>query len=335
VKSLVRRAIGAMLVAVILYGIFAVYRGLGPIAARLATYAWSTFAIACALAFTNYLLRFLKWEYYLAKLDIRGIPKGESLLTFLSGFVLTVTPGKVGEVFKSLILFQTRQIPVERTAPIVVAERVTDLIGVIAMIAIGSLGFPGGLMWASIGGVLVGAILVFVAWRGLSQRVVAWLPRLPAALGRIGGRIAPKLSESLERLRELTTPKRLIWPTLLSIASWSLEGIALWVILRGFGESSPLGLTAFFYATATLAGAVVPVPGGLGITEKLLEQQMAHIGHVTPAAATAAMVLVRFATLWFAVGVGFGALLLLRVRHPALGDGSQETNATKAASSDS
>jgi len=37
------------------------------------------------LAFTNYILRFLKWEYYLAKLDVRGVPKLDSLLTFLSG----------------------------------------------------------------------------------------------------------------------------------------------------------------------------------------------------------------------------------------------------------
>jgi len=92
----------------------------------------------CALAFSNYLIRFLKWEYYLGVLEIRGVPKGESLLIFLSGFVLTVTPGKVGEVFKSLILKEIHGVPVERTAPIVVAERVTDLIGVITLIAVGA-----------------------------------------------------------------------------------------------------------------------------------------------------------------------------------------------------
>src|SRR5262249_10244394 len=153
----------------LVYGAFVLYRGVGTISTRFQTYAWSTFAIACGLAFSNYLLRFLKWEYYLSVLEIRGIPKRESLLTFLSGFVLTVTPGKVGEVFKALILFKTRGVPVVRTAPIVVAERVTDLIGIITLIAIGSLSFPGGLLWASLGGGLVVAILLFISWRALAD----------------------------------------------------------------------------------------------------------------------------------------------------------------------
>ena len=109
-----------------------------------------------------------------------------------------------------------------------------------------------------------------------------------------------------------------MWPTLLSIAAWSLEGVALWVILRGFGEAPSIALTAFFYATATLAGALVPVPGGLGVTDKLLEEQMARLGGVSPVAATGAMLLVRFATLWFAVAVGFVALALLRAKYPGL-----------------
>ncbi len=151
IQRITRRIIGAILLGVVVYGVIVLYRGASEVGARLSTFAWWTFAAACGLAFTNYVLRFLKWEYYLAVLQVRGIPKGESFLTFLSGFVLTVTPGKVGEVFKSLILFQTRGIPIERTAPIVVAERVTDLIGVITIIAVGSLKLPGGLVWASIG----------------------------------------------------------------------------------------------------------------------------------------------------------------------------------------
>jgi uncharacterized protein (TIRG00374 family) len=317
-SKLVRRLVGAMLLAVALYGVIVLWRGVGSVAKSFETYAWGTFALACGLAFSNYLLRFLKWEYYLAVLGIRGIPKGESLLTFLSGFVLTVTPGKVGEVFKSLILFQTRGVPIARTAPIVVAERVTDLIGVITLIALGSTAFHGGLVWASAGATLVVLLLVFVAYRPASRALLRVLPKLPGPLGRVGGRVAPKVDEALDGLRELTAPSRLVWPTLLSIVAWSLEGVALWVILRGFGAPPPVPLTAFFYATATLAGALVPVPGGLGVTEKLLEEQLARLGGVPSATATSAMLLTRFATLWFAVAVGFAALALLRLRHPAL-----------------
>jgi uncharacterized protein (TIRG00374 family) len=332
--AVTRKVVVAMLLAVALYGALVLYRGASTMAHELAGFAWSSFALACGLAFSNYVLRFLKWEYYLAVLGIRGVPKAESFATFLSGFVLTVTPGKVGEVFKSLILFETRGIPVVRTAPIVVAERVTDLIGVIALIAVGSLSFPGGLLWASIGAALVVGLLLFVAHRPLSAWVLARLGRLPGPVGRFGRRVAPKLEEALGALHELTTPRRLVLPTLLSIAGWSLEGLALWVILRGFGVTPALPLTAFFYATATLAGAIVPVPGGLGVTEKLLEEQLARLGGVAAATSTAAMLLARLATLWFAVVVGFIALAALRMKYPSLSASAprEESPATNKAS---
>lgn len=317
-KNLGRRALLVALLGVAIYGALVLLRGFESVSREFASYEAWTFAAACGLASSNYLLRFLRWEYYLAKLGIRGIPKGESLLTFLAGFVLTVTPGKVGEVFKSLILHETRGIAATRTAPIVVAERVTDLIGVIALIAIGSVSFPGGGWWAAMGAALVVALLIFVSSDRLSGAVIGWLPRLPGPLGALGGRVAPKVSEALGELRVLTTPARLVWPTALSMVAWALEGIGLWLILTGFGERPLPTLTAFFYATATLAGAIIPVPGGLGVTEKVMEEGMAGLGGVPAAVATSAMLLIRLATLWYAVAVGFVALAALRWRYPSL-----------------
>jgi uncharacterized protein (TIRG00374 family) len=310
----IRRVLYAMLLAVVVLGAFAVWSGVGKIGAALAAFGWWAFFAACALAFGNYILRFLKWEFYLSRLAIRGIPKVDSFLTFLSGFVLTVTPGKVGEVFKSLVLFETYAVPIPKTAPIVVAERVTDLIGVIVLIVLGSLGFSGGLLWAGAGAVVVSLLLVVIASRTLSHRIIAMIERMPGKLGTMG----PKLHQAYDSLAVLVAPRNLIVPTVLSIGAWSLECLALWVVLRGFGEQTGVALCFFFYATSTLAGALVPVPGGLGVTEGALQGQMMEIGHVSASRATAAMILVRFATLWFAVLVGFVSLSILKRRHPGL-----------------
>jgi uncharacterized protein (TIRG00374 family) len=140
------------------------------------------------------------------------------------------------------------------------------------------------------------------------------IERMPGPVGRV----APKLREAYASLATLLELKNLVVPTLLSIAAWSLECMALWTILRGFGEETSVTLAAFFYATSTLAGALVPVPGGLGITESALKEQLQTLGHVSPSTSTAAMMLVRFATLWFAVAVGFVALGMMRVRYPGL-----------------
>jgi uncharacterized protein (TIRG00374 family) len=313
-KANIRKILYAMLLGVCVYFGLALYSGLGKIRDSLAIFHVETFFFACGLAFGNYVLRFLKWEFYLSRLGIRNIPKLDSFLTFLSGFVLTVTPGKVGEVFKSLVLFETHGVPMTKTAPIVVAERATDVIGIVALIVFGSLGFSGGLVWAGIGSALVLALIIIVGNKKLSMTLIHMVARLPGKLGKI----APKLEAAYESLATLLALRNLLVPSLLSAAAWTLECLALWVILGGFGQSTSIPLATFFYATSTLVGAIVPVPGGLGVTESALMGQMTEIGHVEKGIATAAMILVRFATLWFAVVVGFIALSWMKRRHPGL-----------------
>ena len=88
----VRRLLVAMLLGVAVYGFFVLYAGVRDLGTSLARFHWSAFAIALTLASSNYLVRFAKWQYYLRRLDVRGVGTLDSLLVFLSGFVLTITP---------------------------------------------------------------------------------------------------------------------------------------------------------------------------------------------------------------------------------------------------
>jgi glycosyltransferase 2 family protein len=308
-----RHLVVAMLLGVALYGAVVLYAGYRDIEASLAEFRWIALLGALALATTNYLLRFLKWEYYLRLLDVRGIPKWESLLVFLSGFVLTVTPGKVGEVFKSAVLNRTHGVPLERTAPIIVAERLTDVIAVILLIALGSTGFSGGMHWAFAGALAVGLGLTVILWERPGIALVSWLEGRPRFTS-----LAPRVAASTDALRRIASPRALVGPIVLSMIGWGCEGVGLSVILWGFEAHSPLPLTVFFYSTASLAGALVPVPGGLGVVEAMLHEQLVRLGGVPVAQAAASMILIRFATLWWAVVVGFASLGLLRARYSGL-----------------
>jgi glycosyltransferase 2 family protein len=301
------------LLGVLLYGLFVVYTGLSQISASLRHFHGVAMLAALGLACFNYLLRFAKWQYYLARLGITGIKLLDSLLVYLTGFVLTITPGKVGEVFKSAVLAKTHGVPVERTAPIVVADRLTDAIGVVILIALGSASFPGGRPWAIAGTLAVGSGLIFILWEPPGRWLCA---QLEERGGRLAG-LVPKLRAALASLRVVAGPSALLVPTLLSVVAWGAEGLALYVLLLGFGQAVPLPLAVFFYATATLAGALVPIPGGLGLVEGMLRESLLRLGGVEQGSATAAMILVRLATLWWAVVVGFVALFLLRLRFPA------------------
>lgn len=313
-NPLFRRLLYGLLFGVLVYAAFVLYAGYGEIKDSLKDFRWLAFASALGLASFNYFLRFLKWEYYLAQLRVNDVPKGESLLVFLSGFVLTITPGKVGEVFKSAVLFDTHKVPMMLTAPIVVAERLTDVIGIVVLIVVGSAGFPDGLPWAFAGAGLVVAFLVILLWQTPVLLGLRWMQRRPGWLGRL----APKLEQAWHSLRIVARPGALFLPTLLSTIGWGAEGLALYLIVSGFGVAISLPLCIFFYATATLAGALIPVPGGLGVAETIIREQLVRVGHAPVGIATASMLMTRIATLWWAVVVGFLALSLLKRRYPSL-----------------
>lgn len=311
-SSLLRRVLLVTLIGVLLYGLFAVYTGVHEIGASLATFQGVAFWLALVLATLNYLLRFGKWQFYLGRLGIEGIPLFDSLLVFLSGFVLTITPGKVGEVFKSAVLAKTHGVPVERTASIVIADRLTDVIGIVLLILAGSATFPEGRPWALAGAGAVAVGLALISWQAPGLWLCEWLARRP---GKLSASV-PKLRHALTSLQVLARPSALLVPTLLSLVAWGAEGTALYVLLRGFQQTTSLPLAVVVYVSATLAGALIPVPGGLGVVESLLRQGLLGFGRVSLGAATASMILVRLATLWWAVLVGFLALLLLRWRFP-------------------
>lgn len=139
-KGLLTRVLIGVAVGVAVYVGFSIWADAGKVGEALAGFAPGAALAALGLAAANYLVRFVRWHYYLRVLGLT-VPAGESLLVFLGGFALTVTPGKLGEAVKALLLRQSRGIPAARTAPIVLAERLTDLAGLLVLAAVGAFTF--------------------------------------------------------------------------------------------------------------------------------------------------------------------------------------------------
>ena len=108
------------------------YADFGQLGDELASFRWELFPLALALTALNYLLRFWRWQRYLARLEIE-VPRGRSFAIFVAGLTMTITPAKLGEVLKCGLLKRSFDVPVRRTAPIVLAERVTDATGVVVL----------------------------------------------------------------------------------------------------------------------------------------------------------------------------------------------------------
>jgi uncharacterized protein (TIRG00374 family) len=315
-KNILRRFLKPLLVATLMavatYAALVLYGDARSIGDSLSKFKWAAFLGALLLASTNYALRFIKWSYYLHCLDLR-LPAGESLLVFLSGFTVSVTPVKIGEVIKSLLLKESRGISIARTAPIVVAERLTDMIAILLLALVGSIAYRFGWIFIASSSAAVALLVLLITVRPLGERVV----RLIAALPLIR-RLKDKIWESYESTYLMARWDRLLLPTAVSLAAWMAECFGFYLIANGMGAFHLDLLPAIFiYAFSTAAGALAMMPGGLGVTEGGLTGLLLVLsGHgFTPAEASATTILTRAATLWFAVLVGIVCLVVYMRRY--------------------
>jgi uncharacterized protein (TIRG00374 family) len=284
--------------------------------------------LGLALASANYLFRFVRWQYYLRLLDVPTWPQPrgqaapgthflslyDSLLIFVAGFALTVTPGKVGEVLKSYLLRESYQQPIAKTAPIVLAERLTDLIGLLLLMLLGVASWmqPAHHYLLAIGLFLCLLLLLLASWRSLVYAVLALLEKLPS----LGPKLVPKLREFYDAAYVLVRPVPLLAATLTSICSWFAECLAFYLMIRGFsdGGQASVTLATFIYAVMTVAGALAFVPGGLGVTEGGMALLLSQLAAMSKSSAVAVTLIIRAQTLWFAVLLGVLALLVFSRR---------------------
>lgn len=317
---------------VIIYVLIAAVLGEGEkVAGQLRAFSPTLLVGGLGLASLNYLFRFAKWQYYLRILQVNTWPQpaqpapprpGESeprphlglvdsLLVFIAGFSLTVTPGKVGEVLKSYLLKESHGEPMARTAPIVFGERLTDLLSLLMLALLGVS------TWMSanqrylvvIGFAACAALVAAVASRPLVLWGLRLVERLPPR--RLTAALSPKLRELYESTYVLVRPGPLLLCTALSVGAWFCECLAFYLIVRGCpdGGRATLFLCTFIYAMMTVAGALVFVPGGLGVTEGGMVLLLSQLAALSSSSAVAATLVIRVQTLWFAVLLGVVALL--------------------------
>jgi uncharacterized protein (TIRG00374 family) len=296
--------------ALIGFAALAAFGDLHQLGDRLGDFAWSGFAACLALALGNYVIRFLRWQLYLSRADIR-IPVGASAIVFGSGLSLAITPAKLGELVKSYLLRELHGVPVTRSAPIVVAERVTDLLALLIVAVIGVAAYGVAPMVAIGATVVVSGLLVVLAWPALANALIAVLTR-PRPLARL----RTPLQDTYANLATLCQPRVLVVATSLAVPAWLCECIGFSIVIDSFAATHcSVGLAMVIYAATTIAGALSFLPGGLGVTEGamtlLLVRSAAHLDEST---ATAATLLTRFATLWFAVVLGLAFLAVARRR---------------------
>ncbi|MDH7516720.1 MAG: lysylphosphatidylglycerol synthase transmembrane domain-containing protein [Bacteroidota bacterium] len=267
------------------------------LAAAFARFPWGYLPLLLACASANYTLRFWKWDYYTRVLAIRP-PARKNLIIFLASFIMAVTPGKLGEVLKSYLLKEVNGTPISKSAPVILAERLTDFIGLTVIVVIGAFVFEQART------VVVGfaafflAITILLSMRNVSLRILAVFDR-----SRFFRRFSRNIRTAYDSIYLLVRPRPFAWSSAISIGSWFFECLAYWLVLRAFHAPVPILKASFIYAFSTIVGAVSMLPGGLGTTEGSLTG-LATLAGTPIDIAVASTFIIRACTLWYAVLIG-------------------------------
>jgi glycosyltransferase 2 family protein len=251
-----------------------------------------------ALSSLNYGLRFARWHYYLRALG-SGISIRNDLRIYLGGFALTTTPGKAGEMARSLWL-RPYGVPAAASLAAFLAERLQDFLAIALLSSLGASLYRGAHWLLTASFALVVAAIIVLQGAAIVEPVLRWLA------GRRG-----RLVNAVRRLSEI-----LLLALLTGLLAWGAEALALYVLLQVLGHPLPPPTAVSIYALSMLAGALSFMPGGLGGSEATMIVLLRMFGAPLPIAVSATLI-IRLTTLWFAVLLGIAALSI-RTKAPPL-----------------
>ena len=255
-------------------------------------------AVLLALSLTNYLLRGLRWHIFARRI---GLPTtlAQDLRHFLGGFAMSVTPGRVGELVRMRWLARETGWTFDRTAPLVLVDRASDLAAVALLLGLSiSLAASG----------IRGAVPVTLF--ALALAVIATRPRLLTAVIEIAFCLVHRLPRLFARARaaarsldRFSHGPVLALALALGLVGWAAEGYAFHLLLVWMGADIGIAKAVAIFVFSTLAGSLTGAPGGVGGAEAAMIALLTLDG-VPIEASVAATAIIRVTTLWFAVVLG-------------------------------
>lgn len=304
------------LFALMLFGLIglAAATGWDETKAQLAKLSLSHVAILLGLSLVNYLFRGLRWHLFARRL---GLPTGilQDMRHFLGGFAMSVTPGRVGELIRMRWLKRETGWAVERTAPLVLMDRASDL-AAIAVI----LGLSVSLTTTGIAGALPVTLLA------IAMAVIATRPKILArmvtltykATGR-WPRLFGRIRIAARSLKQFSSAPVMLMALGLGLIGWMAEGYAFYLLLGWLGADIGFWMAVAIFIFSTLAGGLTGAPGGVGGAEAAMVALLVMKG-VPLEIGLPATAIIRITTLWFAIAIGLGVFpfaerISMRTKH--------------------
>ena len=256
----------------------------------------------------SYLFRYLRWRWLLRRAGY-ATPWVYGFWAYIAGFAFTATPGKVGELIR-IRYFTKIGVPASVSFGAFVYERALDLIVVLILSSLVISRFD--LFLIAI--VFVGIFIFLLIFFACNPNLLSYFSSIlyKRSFLRLANLLLT-IRDGLISCRSWFSPLDLLVTLGYGFTAWGITSYGFMWLLSDLGiYIQPL--PAFtIYPLAMLAGAASMLPGGVGSTELTIVILLGLYGVATPTA-TLAAIGIRFATIWFAVLIGFFCLGLLELK---------------------
>ena len=290
-----------ILFAAAVYILMGIYVDVGRLVSVMEKFRWDFFILLLIFTTISYMIRFIKWDFFLKRVGIK-LNIWNNLFVFLSGFSMVMTPGKVGEVWKGWLIKDINGEKLNKTVPVVIMDRITDVMGLIILSMLGIIYYMEGVYIIIVLLFLFSGFIIAIRSKTISGKIILLLEKRM-------GKYAENIKTMHATFEILMKPGSLVVMSFVSAFAWFFECLVMYFTILGFGQSISITLSTFIFSFSSLAGAVSMVPGGLGIAEGSISGLLQYFG-TAPAVSVAITIIVRSVTLWYGTIIGLSVYFI-------------------------
>lgn len=277
----------------------------GKLSVTISHFRWQYFLYMIVLTTIGYLIRYIKWDIFLRKAGL-NLEHKENLFVFFSGLSMIVTPGKLGEIWKSWLIRDITGDQLSKTLPVVIIDRVTDVVSLLFLSFVGISYYKDGISFLFI--LSFCSICFYFALRSdsISGKIIVLLEKRFS-----------KYTNDMQlmhvTMNKITEPRIFISLSLLNAIAWFFECMGLYYVIIGFGQYMSISLSTFIFSFSSLIGGISMVPGGIGVAEAGISGLLIFNG-VSPELAVGIALILRLGSFWYGAVLGFIVHFIFKTR---------------------
>lgn len=291
-----------IVVAVLGFSIAGILIGIGDVQARLSRVDVSAVVTMLPLLIWALAFKIARWTVMSEALRV-PTPLGRTILYYLAGLTLSLTPARLGETLRLWIIQRCHGYPYARLGPLFIGDRLGDAVSYLCLALLSVAAF---LDHAPLV-VTCGAVIMLAIGLLLRPRALRALISLAYRILGLQPRVFAALRATVSSSSALLSPQTALGIVILGAAG-ALGPIAiLYLAASQVGIDLTYMQAVFIVALGVLAGGLSMMPGGVGGTEPTMFALLV-LARAPPDAALAVVIVQRLIVLWLPAVIGLGAL---------------------------